>query len=206
MRKIVLTSIAGAALIAGSGLAAAQVESSPGRTHGAQGAAQREPGRAANERQPGAMQGWGQSTAMVKRASVPVNPAPAQDRSGAVEQTEHRSRQSGEMQGQAQGRSGASSHPGAMQGQAQGRPGAVEEKERRSGHPGAMPGQAQGRPGAVEDKERRSGQSGALQGPPPGVVRAISQCPRPRRRSASVRTSPYRTKEQAAFSPALPPS
>jgi hypothetical protein len=37
MRKTVLTTIAGAALIAGSGLAAAQMENSPGRTNGAQG-------------------------------------------------------------------------------------------------------------------------------------------------------------------------
>jgi hypothetical protein len=90
MRKTVLTTIAGVALIAGSGLAAAQMENSPGRTNGAEGASQREPGRAAHERQPGALQG------------------PAQGRSGAVEQKERRSGQSGAVQGPVQERSGRS--------------------------------------------------------------------------------------------------
>jgi len=155
MRKIVLTTIAGAALIAGSGLAAAQMENSPGRMNGAQGASQREPGGAAHERQPGAMQG------------------PAEGRSTAIGEEGRRSGQSGEMQGQTQKRSRAveekvrrSRQSGEMQGQTQKRrSGAVEEKERRSGHPSAMQGQAQGQPRGIEEKEHRSGQSGAIQGP-----------------------------------------
>jgi hypothetical protein len=114
MRKSLLATIAGAALIAGGGLAAAQqrMEDSLGGASGAQGSSQRELGGAAHERQPGAMHGQ------------------AQGRSGAIEEKERRSGQSGEMRGQAQGRSGAveekerrTGHSGAMQGEAQGRSG-----------------------------------------------------------------------------------
>jgi Protein of unknown function (DUF1236) len=153
MRKTVLTTIAGAALIAGSGLAAAQMENSPGRTKGAQGASQREPGRTAHERQPGAMQG------------------PAEGRSTSIGEGGQRSGLSGTVQGQTQGRSSASEeegkrsgHPGTMQGPAQQRSGAVEEKEHRSRHSRAEQRQDQGRSGAVEEKERRSGHPGAMQG------------------------------------------
>jgi hypothetical protein len=152
MRKSLLTTVAGAVLIAGGGLAVAQqrMESTPGGTNGVRGSSQTEPGGAAHERQPGSMRG------------------PAQKRSGAAEEQERRSEQFGEMQGQTQKRSGTveekerrSGQAGEMQGRAQKRSGTVEEKERRSGQPGAMQGQAQGRSGAVED---RSGQSGAVQG------------------------------------------
>jgi hypothetical protein len=156
MRKTVLTTIAGAALIAGSGLAAAQqrIESSPGGANGAQGSSQREPGGAAHERQPGAIQG------------------PAQGRSTANGEQGRRSGESSEMQGRTQKRSGAveekerrSGQSGEMQGQTQKRSGAVEEKEHRSGQSGAMRGPAPERSGGVEEKEHRSGQSGAVQGP-----------------------------------------
>jgi hypothetical protein len=86
-----------------------------------------------------------------------------QKRSGAIEEKERRSGQSGEMKGQTQKRSGAieerrSGQSGEMQGQTQGRSGTIEEKERRSGQSGEMQGQTQGRSGAVE--EHRTGQSG----------------------------------------------
>jgi hypothetical protein len=78
MRKSLLATIAGAALIAGGGLAAAQesMEGAPGGANGAQGSPEHELG--------GALQG------------------PAQGRSGAVEEKERRSGQSGAMQGHAQ--------------------------------------------------------------------------------------------------------
>jgi hypothetical protein len=138
MRKTVLTTIAGAALIAGSGLAAAQqrIESSPGGANGAQGSSQREPGGAAHERQPGAIQG------------------PAQGRSTANGEQGRRSGESSEMQGRTQKRSGAveekehrSGQSGAVQGPAQERSGGVEEKEHRSGQSGAVQGPAQERSG-----------------------------------------------------------
>jgi hypothetical protein len=63
MRKTVLTTIAGAARR--QRLAAAQMESSPGRKNGAQGASQREPGRGCTNANPvhaspgpGAVPGW----------------------------------------------------------------------------------------------------------------------------------------------------
>jgi hypothetical protein len=116
MRKTVLTTIAGAALIAGSGLAAAQqrIESSPGGANGAQGSSQREPGGAAHERQPGAIQGpaQGRSTANGEQGRRSGESSemqgPAQERSGGVEEKEHRSGQSGAVQGPAQERSGRS--------------------------------------------------------------------------------------------------
>src|SRR3984893_4294030 len=125
MRKTVLTTIAGAALIAGSGLAAAQqrIESSPGGANGAQGSSQREPGGAAHERQPGAIQGpaQGRSTANGEQGRRSGESSEmqgqTQKRSGAIEEKERRSGQSGEMQGQTQKRSGA------VQGSAQGRSG-----------------------------------------------------------------------------------
>jgi hypothetical protein len=138
MRKTVLTTIAGAALIAGSGLAAAQqrIESSPGGANGAQGSSQREPGGAAHERQPGAIQG------------------PAQGRSTANGEQGRRSGESSEMQGRTQKRSGAveekerrSGQSGEMQGQTPERSGGVEEKEHRSGQSGAVQGPAQERSG-----------------------------------------------------------
>jgi len=138
MRKTVLTTIAGAALIAGSGLAAAQqrIESSPGGANGAQGSSQREPGGAAHERQPGAIQG------------------PAQGRSTANGEQGRRSGESSEMQGRTQKRSGAveekerrSGQSGAMRGPAPERSGGVEEKEHRSGQSGAVQGPAQERSG-----------------------------------------------------------
>ncbi len=115
MRKSLLTTIAGAALLAGSSLAMAQrMENSP--ANGAPGSSQRELGGAqhnSSEREPGAMQGQ------------------TMRRSGAVEEKEQRSEHRGAaMQGQTQGRSGAveengqrSERHGAMQGQDQGRSG-----------------------------------------------------------------------------------
>lgn len=73
MRQGLLTTLAGAALIAGGGLAAAQhMESSPGGASGAQGSSERAPGGAAHERQPGAMQGpaQGRSGAEQSRGGV----------------------------------------------------------------------------------------------------------------------------------------
>jgi hypothetical protein len=138
MRKTVLATIAGAALIAGSGLAAAQqrIESSPGGANGAQGSSQREPGGAAHERQPGAIQGpaQGRSTANGEQGRRPGESSEmqgqTQKRSGAVEEKEHRSGQSGAMRGPAPERSGG-----------------VEEKEHRSGQSGAVQGPAQERSG-----------------------------------------------------------
>ena len=153
MRKSLLATIAGAALIAGGGLAAAQqrMEGSPGGASGAQGSSERELGGAGHERQSGEMQGQ------------------TQKRSGAIEEKERRSGQSGEMQGQTQKRSGAieekehrSGQSGEMQGQTHKRSGAIEEKERRSGQSGEMQGQTHKRSGAIE--ERRSGHPGAMQG------------------------------------------
>ena len=114
MRKTVLTTIAGAALIAGSGLAAAQqrIESSPGGANGAQGSSQREPGGAAHERQPGAIQGpaQGRSTANGEQGRRSGESSEmqgrTQKRSGAVEENERRS--GGAVQGSAQERSGRS--------------------------------------------------------------------------------------------------
>jgi hypothetical protein len=92
MRKSLLGTIAGAALIAGGGLAAAQqrMDDSLGGVSGAKGSSQRELGGAPHERQPGAMQGQ------------------AEGRSGAIEEKERRSGHPGAMQGEAQGRSGRS--------------------------------------------------------------------------------------------------
>ena len=166
MRKSLLATIAGAALIAGGGLAAAQqrMEGSPGGANGAQGSSQREPRGGVHERQSGAMQGQ------------------AQGQSTAIGEEGQRSGHSGTMQGQAQGRSGAigenerrTRHSGTMQGQAQGRSGAIGENEHRTRHSGATPdpgavrrhrgkraslrpvrrdaeAQAQGRSGAVKEK------------------------------------------------------
>jgi hypothetical protein len=150
MRKSLLATIAGAALIAGGGLAAAQqrIEGSPGGANGAQGSSLGEPGGAVHKRQSGAVQN------------------PAQGQSTAIGEEGQRSGQSGTMQGQAQGPSGAigenerrTRHSGTMQGQAQGRSGAIGENEHRTRHSGT---QTQGRSGAVEENERRSG--GAVQG------------------------------------------
>ncbi|HEY8032047.1 MAG TPA: DUF1236 domain-containing protein [Methylocella sp.] len=138
MRTSLLTTIAGAALIAGGSLAMAQrMESSP--ANGARGSSQRELSGSQNnasEREPGAMQGQ------------------TRGRSGAVEEKEQRSEHPGAMQGQTMGRSGAveekeqrSEHRGAMQGQTQGRSGAVEENGQRSERHGAMQDQTQGRSG-----------------------------------------------------------
>jgi hypothetical protein len=137
MRKSLLGTIAGAALIAGGGLAVAQqrMDDSLG-PNGAKGSSQRELGGAPHERQPGAMQGQ------------------AEGRSGAIEEKERRPGQSGEMQGQTQKRSSAieekerrSGQSGEMQGQTQKRSGAIEEKGRLTSHNGAMQGEAQGRSG-----------------------------------------------------------
>jgi Protein of unknown function (DUF1236) len=155
MKKHLLTTIAGAALIASCGLAAAQtMDGSPGDAKGAQGSSQREPGGAARERQPGAMQ------------------SPAPGRSGAMENKEHRSGQSGGMQGQAQEPSGAAKgkehrpgQSGAMQGQAQEPSGAAKGKEHRPGQSGAMQGQAQEPSGAAKGKGHRSSESGNMQSP-----------------------------------------
>lgn len=144
MRKSSFATIAGAALIAGGGLAAAQqrMEGSPGGANGAKGPSQHESGGAAHERQPGAM------------------PGRAQGRSTATGEEGRRSGEHGAMQGQTQKRSGAvdekeqlSGQPGALQGKAQGRSTATGEESRRSGQPGA-----------VDQKEQRSGQSGAMRG------------------------------------------
>src|SRR5204862_19650 len=93
MKKRLLTTIAGAALIAGCGLAAAQqrIDDSLGGASGAKGSSQRELGGAAHERQPGAMQGQ------------------THKRSGAIEEMEHRSGQSGAGQGSRQERSSVGS-------------------------------------------------------------------------------------------------
>jgi hypothetical protein len=114
MRKSLLTTIAGAALIAGSGLAAAQMENSPGRMNGAQGASQREPGGAAHERQPGAMQGpaEGRSTAIGEEGrrsgEFGAMQGQTQKRPSGIEEKEHRSGQSRAVQSPAQERSGRS--------------------------------------------------------------------------------------------------
>ena len=148
MRKSLLATIAGAALIAGGGLAAAQqrMEGSPGGANGAQGSSQREPRGGVHERQSGGMQGQAQGQSTGEEGQ--------------------RSGHSGTMQGQTQGRSGAigenerrTRHSGTMQGQAQGQSGAIGENEHRTRHSGT---QTQGRSGAVEENERRSG--GAVQG------------------------------------------
>lgn len=112
MRKSLLATIAGAALIAGGGLAAAQqrMEGSPGGAVGAQGSSQREPGGGVHERQSGAMQGQ------------------TQKRSGTVEEKEHRSGQSGAMQTPAQGRSGTVEEKEHRSGQS----GAMQRPERSS--------------------------------------------------------------------------
>jgi hypothetical protein len=107
MKKRLLITIAGTALIAGCGLAAAQqrVDDSLGGTSGPKGSSQRELGGAAHERQPGAMQGQ------------------THKRSGAIEEKERRSGETGEMQGRAQGRSGAvmdKEHRSGQSGAAQG--------------------------------------------------------------------------------------
>ncbi len=156
IRKSFLTTIAGAALIAGGGLAAAQqMESLPGRTTGAtQGSSQRQQDTAQkpSERQSGAMQ------------------SPAQGRPGAIEEKERRSGQSGAMQSPVQGRPGAieekerrSGQSGAIPGPAQGRSGAVEEKGHRSSQSGAMQSPAQGRAASEQNKggvtEQRSATS-----------------------------------------------
>jgi hypothetical protein len=175
MKKRLLTTIAGAALIAGCGLALAQtMESSPGG--------------AAREHQPSAMQGQapGRSGAIDKDRS---------SQSGAMEsQTRgQRSTQSDTMQGQAQEPSGAakgkehrSGPSGAMQGQAQEPSGAAKGKEHRSGPSGAAKGKehrstppgmqnpAQEQSGAAEDKANRSDQSGAMQSPAQGRTSAGS--------------------------------
>jgi Protein of unknown function (DUF1236) len=172
MRKSLLATIAGAALIAGGGLAAAQqrMENSQGGASGAQGSSQRELGGAAHERQPGAMQGQaqGRSGAIEEKGQSGEMQGQTQKRSGAIEEKERRSGQSGEMQGQTRKRSGAiegkeyrSGHRGAMQGEAQGRSGATDEKEHRSG---AM--QGQGRSGAVQGQAQ--GRSGTMQNPAQG--------------------------------------
>ncbi len=69
MRKSLLATIAGAALIAGGGLAAAQqrMEDSLGGASGAQGSSQRELGGAAHERQPGGEVAQGQDPEAVRR-------------------------------------------------------------------------------------------------------------------------------------------
>jgi hypothetical protein len=181
MKKHLLTTIAGAALIAGCGLAAAQtMDGSPGDAKGAQGSSQREPGGAARERQPGAMQ------------------SPAPGRSGAMENKEHRSGQSGGMQGQAQEPSGAakgkghrSSQSGGMQGQAQEPSGAVKGKGHRSSESGAMQSQAQEPSGAVKGKGQRSGQSGAMQGSPEGRSGAEMDKEHRAGQSGAVQGSPH---------------
>jgi hypothetical protein len=101
MRKSLLATIAGAALIAGGALAAAQqrMEDLQGGANGAQNSSQREPRGAVHERQSGTMKG------------------PAQGRAGAVEEKEHRSGQSGTMQGPAPARSGAVEEKGQRSGQ-----------------------------------------------------------------------------------------
>jgi Protein of unknown function (DUF1236) len=151
MRKSLLAAIAGAALIAGGDLAAAQqrMDDSLGGASGAQGSSQRELGGAAHERQPGAMPGQAQGRVIEEKEhrTLHSDTMQGQGRSGAIEEKEHRSGQTRTMQGE-------------------GRTGAVEEKERRSGHPGAM--QGQGRSSAIEEKERRSGQVDAVQSPPEG--------------------------------------
>ncbi|MGH6840515.1 MAG: DUF1236 domain-containing protein [Methylocella sp.] len=124
MRKSLFATIAGAALIAGGGLAAAQqlMEGSPGGANGAQGPSQQESGGATHERRPGMRQ----PGMMQERQPGMMQ---GQGRSGAVEEKQRRSGQ-----------------PGAMPGRAQ-KSGAVEEKQRRSGQPGAMQGSAQERIG-----------------------------------------------------------
>lgn len=146
MRKSLLTTIAGAALIAGGGLAAAQqrMESSPGGANGAQGSPHRQPGGAA---QPGAMQGPAEGRSQAtgeegqRSGHFGTMQGPAQGRSSAVEENEHRSRYSGAMEGQAPRR-----HPRAMQSQAQGRSGTEQSRggvtEQRSvASPTLSPGQ-----------------------------------------------------------------
>jgi Protein of unknown function (DUF1236) len=186
MKTRLLTTIAGAALIAGCSLALAQtMEGTPAGSNGAQGSSQREPGGAAREHQSGAMQnkhrsgqpGAMQSPAQARsgamknkehRSTQSGMQSPAQERSGAKNK-EHRSTQTG-MESQAQEPSGAakgkghrSSQSGSMQGQTQGRSGTVEGTEHGSTQSG-MQSPAQGRSDAMEDKEHRSGQSGAMQG------------------------------------------
>jgi Protein of unknown function (DUF1236) len=157
MRKSLVATVAGAALIACGGLAAAQqrMEGSPSGANGAQGSSQGEPGGAVHKRQSGGVQNPAQGMQ-----------GPAQGRSGAIEENKHRTRHSGTMQGQAQALSGTieenehrTRHSGATQGQGQGRSGAIGENEHRTRHSGT---QTQGRSGAVEENERRSG--GAVQG------------------------------------------
>jgi Protein of unknown function (DUF1236) len=192
MKTRLLTTIAGAALIAGCSLALAQtMEGTPAGSNGAQGSSQREPGGAAREHQSGAMQNKhrsGQPGAMQ---------SPAQARSGAMKNKEHRSTQSG-MQSQAQEPSGAakgkghrSSQSGGMQGQAQEPSGAVKGKGHRSSESGAMQSQAQEPSGAVKGKGQRSGQSGAMQGSPEGRSGAEMDKEHRAGQSGAVQGSPH---------------
>lgn len=75
MRKSLLTTIAGAALIAGGGLAAAQqrTESLPGGANGAQGSSQRERAAPRANANPGRCKARPRGgRLLVKRASVPI--------------------------------------------------------------------------------------------------------------------------------------
>jgi Protein of unknown function (DUF1236) len=134
MRISLLTTIAAAALIAGAGLAAAQTNI-PGSTKTAQHSSQRR----ATERQ----------SSMV---------AQAEDQSGATEQKEQPSDESGAMEKTpSQGRSSVEQKE-----QPYGEPGAME-KEHRSGQPGAMENApSQGR-SAAEQKEHPYGGPGAME-------------------------------------------
>jgi hypothetical protein len=139
MRISLLTTIAAAALIAGAGLATAQTNV-PASTKTAQQSSQRR----ATERQSDTL-------------------AQAQDQSGATEQKEQPSDESGAMEKTpSQGRSAAEQkeHPYGERG--------AMEREHRSGQPGAM-GQtpSQGR-SAAEERGYRSHERGAMQGPAEG--------------------------------------
>ncbi len=190
MSKSLLAAVAGAALIAGGGLAAAQqrMEVSPGGANGAQGSSQREPRGGVHERQSGAMQGHaqGRSTTIGEEGQRSGHSGTmqgqAQGRSGAIGENEHRTRHSGTMQGQTQGRSGAieenerrSGQTGTMEGQTQGRSGPIGENERRTRHSGATQGQTQGRSGATEENEHRTRHSGATQDQTQGRSGAIEE-------------------------------
>jgi hypothetical protein len=62
------------------------MESSPGRTNGAQGASQGEPGGAEHERQPGAMQGPAQGGVQPPRGQAQGRSGTEQSRGGVTEQ------------------------------------------------------------------------------------------------------------------------
>jgi hypothetical protein len=152
MRTILLSSIAGAALLAGGGLATAQMETSPDRATGAyQGSSQRQPGAMQNPAQRSAepMQGATQGRSSSTDAQGPRSTeGMGQGRSGTMgEKEQYRSHSTGATRGTTQGRSSTMDREGSrsMEGMDQGRFGAKGERGQHRYHRGAMQSSGQGR-------------------------------------------------------------